>query len=161
MNTEAVITKLMAEHGDSILRLCALYLRDRVLAEDAAQETFLRAYRAIDRFRGESSVKTWLTRIAINVCKDMSHKRSRQPLILEKIPESISDPAYGDDSVLNEVMLLPPKYRAVILLRYYQQLDTREIAKVLGVTRNAVSVRLNRAREMLRLRLETWYFDEL
>ena len=159
MNTEAVITKLMEEHGDSILRLCALYLRDSALAEDAAQETFLRAYRALDRFRGDSSPKTWLTRIAINVCKDMSHKRSRQPLLLEKLPESGSDDAASDDSVINEVMLLPPKYRAVILLRYYQELEVKEIASVLGITRSAASVRLNRAREILRLRLKTWYFD--
>lgn len=159
MNTEAVITKLMNEYGDQMLRLCAMYLRDTALAEDAAQETFLRAYRALDRFRGDSSPKTWLTRIAINVCKDMSHKRSRQPLSLEKLPEISSEsPAY-DDSVISEVMQLPPKYRAVILLRYYQELDVKDIAKVLGITRSSASVRLNRAREMLRLRIETWYFD--
>ena len=161
MNPESVITRLMDEHGDSILRLCAMYLRDSSLAEDAAQETFLRAYRAIERFRGTSSPKTWLTRIAINVCKDMSHKRSRQPLVLEKLPEASSDDVSGDDSVINEVMLLPPKYRTVILLRYYQELDVKEIAHVLGLTRTAVSVRLNRAREMLRIRLKTWYFDDL
>ena len=160
MNTEAVITQLMKEHGDSILRLCALYLRDSALAEDAAQETFLRAYRALDRFRGDSSPKTWLTRIAINVCKDMAHKRSRQPLVLEKLPEKQDTTYSPDDSVLNEVMLLPPKYRAVILLLYYQELEVKEIAKVLGITRTAVSVRLNRARETLRLKLKTWYFDE-
>ena len=160
MNAEAVITNLIQDHGDSILRLCAMYLRDSSLAEDAAQETFLRAYRAIDRFRGDSSPKTWLTRIAINVCKDMSHKRSRQPLLLEKLPEAALHDFAADDSVINEVMLLPPKYRAVILLRYYQELDVKDIAKVLGITRSAASVRLNRAREVLRLRLKTWYFDE-
>ena len=160
MNTEAVITNLMNEHGDSILRLCAMYLRDASLAEDAAQETFLRAYRALDRFRGDSSIKTWLTRIAINDCKDMSHKRSRQPLVFEKLPEISCGDFDPDDSVLNEVMQLPSKYRAVILLRYYQELEVKEIAKVLGLTRTAVSVRLNRAREMLRLRIKTWYFDE-
>jgi len=160
MNSEAVITRLMKEHGDSILRLCALYLRDSILAEDAAQETFLRAYRAIDRFRCDSSPKTWLTRIAINVCKDMSHKRSRQPLIFEKLPERADDSFSSDDSVLDEVMQLPVKYRTVTLLRYYQELDISEIAQVLGITRNAASVRLNRAREMLRLRLKTWYFDD-
>jgi len=62
--------------------------------------------------------------------------------------------------VLDEVMQLPVKYRTVTLLRYYQELDISEIAQVLGITRNAASVRLNRAREMLRLRLKTWYFDD-
>ena len=160
MNNESTVTRLMNEYGDSILRLCAMYLRDIPLAEDAAQETFLRAYRALDRFRGDSSPKTWLTRIAINVCNDLSHKRRRQPLVLERIPDAANNDSAPDDSVLTEVMALPEKYRAVILLYYYQELSVSEIAHVLRITRNSVSVRLNRAREMLRLRLKKWYFDD-
>lgn len=160
MTNEAAITQLMDKHGDSILRLCTLYLRDYALAEDAAQEAFLRAYKNLDRFRGESSSKTWLTRIAINVCKDFSHKRSRQPLVFESLPERTSGEGSPDDSVLDEVMQLPDKYRAVILLRYYQELSVAETAMALGVSPNTASVRLNRARQLLKLRLETWYFDE-
>lgn len=160
MNNEEIITRLMHEHGDSILRLCAMYLRDSALAEDAAQEAFLRAYRAIDRFRGDSSPKTWLTRIAINVCKDLSHKRSRQPLLFGQLPEKVHTDVHSDDSVLNEVMALPEKYRAAILLRYYQELSVTDTARVLGITQNAATARIRRAREMLRLRIETWYFDE-
>ena len=72
-------------HGDSLLRLCFLYLHDRQLAEDAVQETFVRAWRAYGRFRQDSRDKTWLTRIAVNVCK--SALRKERPLSLLDAPE--------------------------------------------------------------------------
>ena len=159
-NNDITITRLMNEHGNSILRLCAMYLGDTALAEDAAQEAFLRAYRGLDRFRGDSSLKTWLTRIAINVCKDMSHKRRRQPLVLDRLPENTANDPPCDDSIIREVMALPEKYRTVILLRYYQELSLEETAGALRITRNAVSQRLLRAKAMLRMRIETWYFDD-
>ena len=62
---------LMQRYELPVKRMCCAFLQDAALAEDAAQETFLRAYRALDGFRSESSEKTWLMRIAINVCKDM------------------------------------------------------------------------------------------
>lgn len=160
MDNKLTIARLMNEHGNSIIRLCAMYLNDTSLAEDAAQETFLRAYRALDRFRGDSTPRTWLTRIAINICKDLSHKRKRQPVVLDRLPEIEGNDASYDDSIIREVMALPEKYRAVILLRYYQELSLEEAAQVLHITRNAVSQRLLRAKAMLKMRIETWYFDE-
>ena len=65
------IEELIDLYGDGILRLCILYLGDRQLAEDAFQETLIKAWKKWDGFRGESSVKTWLTRIAVNTCRDM------------------------------------------------------------------------------------------
>ena len=61
----------MARWEKSLLRMCYAYLGDMALSEDAVQETFLKAYRALDSFRGEAAEKTWLMRIAINTCKDM------------------------------------------------------------------------------------------
>lgn len=65
------LESLMARYQTPVLRMCFAYLRDRQLAEDAAQETFVKAYRALAAFRGDSDEKTWLMRIAINTCKDM------------------------------------------------------------------------------------------
>ena len=65
------IEELIDQHGDGILRLCLLFLGDRQLAEDAFQETFLRAWKHLPGFRGDSSPKTWLTRIALNTCRSM------------------------------------------------------------------------------------------
>ena len=68
---EAVIRRMIGEHQTALLRLCYLYLHDVHLAEDAVQETFIKAYRTLDTFRSASSEKTWLTRIAMRTCCDM------------------------------------------------------------------------------------------
>ncbi|MBP3427741.1 MAG: sigma-70 family RNA polymerase sigma factor [Clostridia bacterium] len=66
------IDQWISLYEKELLRLCFVYLKDEALAEDAVQETFLKAYSRLSSFRGDSSPKTWLVRIAINVCKDMS-----------------------------------------------------------------------------------------
>ena len=145
-------------HGDNLLRLCFLYLHDRMLAEDAVQETFLRAYRAHSRFRGDSSEKTWLTRIAINVCK--SALRRERPLPLSEAAEGSYENRFRDDTVLQAVCALPDKLREVVLLYYFQELSTPEIAQMLHLPRNVITARLSRARAQLKNQLKGWYFDE-
>ena len=72
---QAALERLMAQYGTALLRMCCLYLRDYSLAEDAVQETFLKAYARLDTFRGDCSEQTWLMKIAINTCRDMHLKR--------------------------------------------------------------------------------------
>ena len=161
---EEQLRRLMEAYGASILRMCALYLGDAALAQDLAQETFLRAYQHMEGFRGDSSEKTWLTRIAINLCKDelkrpwRKHVSGRQPV--EELLAARQQPAPQEDTVLREVMGLRPKEREVVLLRYYQQLKLEEIAQALAIPKGTVTSRLNRAKGRLRARLERWYFDE-
>ena len=145
-------------HGDSLLRLCFLYLRDRQLAEDAVQETFVRAWRAYGGFRQDSSDKTWLTRIAVNVCK--SALRRERPLPLSDAPEGSYEAQFRDDTVLQAVCALPQKLREVVLLYYFQELSTPEIARMLHLPRNVITARLSRARAQLKTDLKGWYFDE-
>ena len=64
------IDRLMRQYGSQLLRLCTMILEDASLAQDAVQDTFLRAYRRFDTWRGEATEKTWLTAIAVNVCRD-------------------------------------------------------------------------------------------
>ena len=145
-------------HGDSLLRLCFLYLRDRQLAEDAVQETFVRAWRAYGDFRQDSSDKIWLTRIAVNVCK--SALRRERPLPLSDAPEGSYEAQFRDDTVLQAVCALPQKLREVVLLYYFQELSTPEIARMLHLPRNVITARLSRARAQLKTDLKGWYFDE-
>ncbi len=145
-------------YGDNLLRLCFLYLHDRMLAEDAVQETFLRAYKAYGGFRADSSEKTWLTRVAINVCK--SALRRERPLPLSDAPEGSYEAQFRDDTVLQAVCVLPDKLREVVLLYYYQELSTPEIAHMLRLPRNVITARLSRARARLKTDLKGWYFDE-
>ena len=68
-DSQSEIERLMEQYGSSLLRMSALYLKDASLAQDAVQETFLKAYRCLENYRGESSEKTWLTTICINTCR--------------------------------------------------------------------------------------------
>ena len=65
------LSRAMGEYGTCLMRMAYLHLGDFALAEDAVQETFIKAYSHLDRFRGESNEKTWLMRIAVNICRDM------------------------------------------------------------------------------------------
>ncbi|MDO4355433.1 MAG: RNA polymerase sigma factor [Clostridia bacterium] len=155
--------QLIELYGNRLTRMCFLYLRDYALAEDAVQETFLRAYRSYSSFRQNSSVQTWLTRIAINVCHNIRRThwfRLRNSPSLEDVPLAVEPCEPRDDTVLQQVMALPPKCREVILLHYYQGFKIAEIAEMLSVSESAVGTRLKRARDKLRPQLEGWYFDE-
>ena len=86
---EAALDRLVAEHQTALVRMCCLCLGDASLAEDAAQETFLKAYRALDGFRGECDEKTWLMRIAINTCRDMRRSRWTRHVDRRVTPEML------------------------------------------------------------------------
>ena len=162
LQDEEGFVRLLDDWGDRLLRLCTLYLKDVHLAEDAVQETLLKAWRHADTFRGGGSEMTWITRIAINVCKGYLRspwKRRREPAdIMDQLPA----PAAGlrDDTLPKAIMRLSRPYREVILLHYYQQLKAREIAQLLHIPLSTVTVRLSRARQQLRDELKGWYYDE-
>ncbi len=155
---------LMREHGDSILRLCFVYLRDYHLAEDAMQETFLKAYRGFTGFRGDSGEKTWLTRIAINVCKDITKsawmRRVNRGISLQDIPEPAAPPVEADDTLITAVMALPRKLKEAVLLFYYMGLPAGDVASALKVALPTVYKRLNKAQDLLRIQLEGWHETE-
>ena len=158
------LERLMEQYGSSLLRMCALYLKDADLAQDAVQETFIRAYRHIEDYRGESSERTWLTAIAINVSRDMLRtawfRHQSRSTDIDTLPEKPADFEFPDNTVLTEVMHLPAKYREVVLLRYYEGLKLKEVASALGLSDGRVRSRLNKANELLRDRLKEWYFNE-
>ncbi len=161
---EALLQRMMAQYGDALLRMAYLYLRDAALAEDAVQETFVKAYTHLNQFRGESTEKSWLMRIAINTCKDFQRTAwlrfvdRRTPL--DALPEPSADFHTPDDTVLRAVMRLPERDKQVILLRYYQDMKIGEISDALGIPEPTVVSRLKRARDKLHRKLERWYFDE-
>ena len=154
---EREIERLMDVYGRSLKRMCCLYLKDASLAEDAAQETFLRAWRHLGDFRRESSEKTWLMRIAMNVCRDMLRtswfRRMDRRVTPEELP-LVSEPEEERPLLAQEVMALPAKYREPILLYYYQGMNTKDMAEALGISFNTAKSRLLRARALLKTRLE-------
>lgn len=162
-DSRAALERLMEQYGSGLLRMSALYLKDAHLAQDAVQETFLKAYRHLHDYRGDSSEKTWLTSICINVCRDMLRTawfRHQSRIDLDSLPEQPADFTFPDSTVLSEVMRLPAKYREVILTRYYEGLKLKETARALQLSEGKVRSRLNKANDILRERLKEWYFHE-
>ena len=155
---------LMTRYGDSVLRLCFMTLRDRELARDAAQETFLKAYRALSTLRSEETEKAWLSRIAVNVCRDMQRKTwwrlFDRRITPEDLPEAFTEDEPPDSTPLLAVMNLPAKLRQVVLLHYYQGLTLTEIARALDEKPTTVRSRLMRAKQKLYDKLERWYYDD-
>ncbi|HEY5561412.1 MAG TPA: sigma-70 family RNA polymerase sigma factor, partial [Clostridiaceae bacterium] len=149
---------------NSLLRMCFLYLKDIHLAEDAVQDAFIKVNKSYINFKGDSEEKTWVMRIAINVCKNYLRsswwKRIDEAAVLENITVSNSTDALQDEALLLEIMKLSPKYKEVILLFYYQDMKICEIAEVLNIPETTISVRLMRAREILKIKLKGWYYDE-
>ena len=158
------LERLVAQYQGAVLRTCYLYLCDRSQAEDAVQETFLKVYRSLDSFRGESSEKTWILKIAMRTCYDMNHsgwsRFFNRRITPEMLPEASVPFTERDDALTQAVMRLPEKLRRVIILYYYQGLGVREIAETLGITQPSVSSRMKRGREKLKAALEGREIDE-
>ena len=163
MDARDTLDRLMQQHGSRLLRLCAMSLRDASLAQDAVQDTFLKAFKHFDQFRGEADALTWLTSIAVNVCRDyrrtawFRHVDKRQDA--DALPHTADFP-YPDNTVIQEVSRLPDKYREVVLLCYYQNMKQKDVARALRISDRAVRKRLQQANAILRERLKEWYEDE-
>lgn len=159
---------LVREHQNKVLGLCLGLLSDPVLAEDAAQEVFIKAYESLGRFRGESSFSTWIYRIAFHHCQDILRKRSRRPtesldqLIechgdgMERLLSKPDDSSVRQDSsdMIEKVLsALPPDYRTILVLREVQGLSYQEISEAMDCSLDSVKARLRRARSELEQKL--------
>lgn len=161
-NPEQTLERLISLYYTPILRLCHVILQDRSSAEDAAQDTFLKAYRGLGNFRGQCSEKTWLTSIAVNTCRDMRKSAWFRHTEKRITPEELPIPAPSQEdslALMQAIRSLPEKYRDVILLYYYQDMTMQETAFALKTASSTIAKRLARAREMLRKALEVTQHD--
>lgn len=156
---EVRMETMIRQWGTSVLRTCFMCLSDAQQAEDAMQDTFLKAWRNLDQFerRNGASEKTWLMHIAINVCRD--YRRTRwfrhvdMSRALEDVPLHVDDALPEDRELLMDVLALPEKLRQPILLYYYQDMTLEETAEALGASKSAIHNRLRRAEGMLKITL--------
>lgn len=158
-NAQAVISRYITMYEKDLLRLCCVILRDVTLAEDAVQDTFLKAFRNIHTFRGESSPKTWLVSIAVNVCRDMRRtawfRIARNAIMLDDVQIADEGAAYEVRSdLVTAVMHLPHVCREVVLLHHYEGLTQTEIANALHVSNTTVHRRLKKAYKLLKTDLK-------
>ena len=160
---------LVEPFSGMVYRQCLQMLGNEQDAQDAAQETLLRAYRAIPRFLGQSSVSTWLWRIARNTCLDLLKKpsRKRESASLDGLREAGFDPPGQEDNpetaywrqeglgdLREAVKKLPADQQTLLNLRYGEQLSYEELARVTGLPEGTVKSRLNRAKARLKVLLD-------
>ena len=154
--------RLVERYQHDVYRLCYRYVNNHQDANDMAQEVFLKAYRAISKFRGDSAFSTWLYRIAVNTCLNF---RSLRRLPQEELSEHLADAGTGvadrmeDDErsaqVRQAVSRLPEKQRATLILKIYHDLTHEEVARVLGASVGTVKANLFHALGNLRKLLVT------
>lgn len=134
-------------HG-TLYRLAFGYVRNIADAEDICQNAFVKLMSYKGRFATPENCKAWLIRVTINLSKNLlKSKRSAQ---FDELDENLPALEPEEYKLLETVMSLPPKYRAVIHLYYYEGYSVKEIANIIGATTTAVTTRLSRARERLK-----------
>jgi RNA polymerase sigma-70 factor (ECF subfamily) len=170
---QAAFEELVRRHADRLYAVVLRFLADPVDAEEATQETFLRAWRSIDRFRGRSQFFTWLYRIGLNEAKRLATRRPAAGTVRSLEDEPI--PEAPDWSEAPEVRLaqtevrqvleqairaLPLEYRATIVLRDIEGLSTGEAAEAMELGEAAFKSRLHRARLAVRRALDEYFVEE-
>jgi RNA polymerase sigma-70 factor (ECF subfamily) len=156
---------VVERHRRAVYQLCCRFVGNHEDASDLSQEIFLRAYRGLKSFRGQSTLATWLYRIGVNVC--LNRVSAKAPL--EKLSESIDDRQHVDtrnESVAEQLLKderrkrvraaiaeLPRKQRATLILRVYHEMSHQEIADVLGSSVGAVKANFFHALGNLRKQL--------
>lgn len=150
-----MLERWVEEYQPVVYRAAILILRDEAAAEDVAQETFLRAYRAADRLGPGAAIRPWLYRIATNLALNQLRKRRREDRALQR---AAGEPAAVDDlserradrsAVFEALDRLPDRLRVPVVLRYYVDLSEADIARTLGIRPGTVKSRLHEARRTL------------
>lgn len=134
-------------HG-TLYRLAFGYVRNTESAEDICQNAFVKLLDYRGEFGSPENCKAWLIRVTINLSKN--HLRSKRSVQPEELGENIPAPGTEEYGLLETVMSLPPKYRAVIHLYYYEGYSVNEIADIIGAPASSVTTRLSRARARLK-----------
>lgn len=155
--------QLVEEYGEYLFHLSYLYVKDKQLAEEITQDVFFTYATKGGSFRGESALKTYLTRILINRCHDELRKMKRKN-VLQFLTPFWTNEKSAEQEVLKQqqfqslkqaVMGLPIHYREVIILFYYEEFEAWEIADLLDVSQNTVRTRLRRGKDLLRSKLSS------
>ena len=163
--------RLVREHARALLRVARRFMRTEEDARDALQDAFVSVFRSIRRFEANARLSTWLQRVVINACLMRLRSQRRRPEedIEQHLPRFLEDghqvesPLSWRESaetamqrmelcelVRSAIEQLPAIYRQVLLLRDIEELSTDDAAELLGITPNAVKIRLHRGRQALR-----------
>jgi RNA polymerase sigma-70 factor (ECF subfamily) len=158
------LEQLVRDHWAPVFRVVRALVRDHALAEDITQEALLKAWKGLATFRGESSLRTWILRIAHNTAISTLRKRQPEPREPWNLPEH-PFPAQTSDLVVDDMMMeqfqralgeLPPATRSIVVLREVEGRSYEEIAEIVRLPLSTVRTRLFRARKELARALKGW-----
>ena len=154
MRSEQEVNRAVEQYADMVRRLCMLHLKNAADTEDIFQNVFLKYVLRSMPFESEAHEKAWFIRVTINACKDLlkSFFRSRTVSLAEVVQLPAETPP-DHREVLEAVLSLPPKYKDVVYLHYYEGYTAPEISRMLGKNVNTVYTRLNRSKQLLREKL--------
>ncbi len=159
----------IVKYKDRIFLVILKYVRNRDDAKDLTQEAFMRAYRSRDSFRGDSSIYTWIFRIAVNLAlkfkqrsrvSDFSSLDDSPPLYSQSDPLNLIRSKEISGMIDNAVRLLPERQRMTFVLRYYEQMPFAAIAENLAITEGAAKANYHQALQKMRSSLRPYLEEE-
>ncbi|MGE5801688.1 MAG: RNA polymerase sigma factor [Gemmatimonadota bacterium] len=158
---------LVGRYGDACARFARRMLGSEVDAEDAVQESFLRAYRALGAYHHRDRFRAWLFRIVANQCRTVLERRRRERRWIATddiasagaVVESGARRAEAADVLERALAQLNPVFREALLLKHGEDLEYREMAEITGASVSALKMRVKRACEAVRPALEAWWHE--
>ena len=151
---ELQFTKMVKEYRKTIYTVCYFYSKDSEEVNDLYQEILINLWKGFEKFRGESSLKTWIWRVSLNTCNNLERKKKSR---VQTIPLSIDIDLYNDDDahskqiqmLYDRINLLDVFDKAIILL-WLENMNYQDIADVVGISLSNVTTRLFRIKEQLK-----------
>lgn len=164
------IEKIIAEHGDYLLKVAYLYVKNEATAEDIVQDVFIAFYQKQDQFRQESSLRTYLVKMTVNRSHDYLRSwKSKRLTLFEKLtgrttavtPEKVFLAKSTKRELVEALFTLSVAYREVLILYYFEDMTTVEIAQLVSCPEATVRTRLQRARKQLAVAIGDYDWEVL
>lgn len=158
-NRENSYERAIEMYGDKLLKIVYLIIKDLAISEEIVQETFLKVFKNIHSFKGNSSLYTWIYQIALNLSRDHLRRNVEFPIYNEYIGSeaNIEDTIINDENreiLKKQISKLNDIYRESIILFYFEEMSISEISEVLEEKEGTIKSRLSRARSILRESME-------
>lgn len=137
------------KHAKTLYGVCLLYLKNKDDAEEAVTESFIKLMESKPVFENDSHEKSYLIKIAVNTCKNLLKSGWRKNVVHDEDVLMYMTTS-EEESIMEEILSLPPKYRVIIYMYYYQGYKAQEIADIMNISLSAVLSRLSRGRKRLK-----------
>lgn len=146
---EEDIERIVLKYSNMLFKICLVSLRNEHDAKDAVQDTFYQYIRKEIEFKNEDHEKAWLIRVATNICKNMLRFKFMHPKVDIEVLYDYSE-SEENSEILEDLILIPYKFKIVMILHYVEGYKVDEIAKIIGKTPSAVKMRLQKGRKLLK-----------